>query len=213
MTLTVFWPERAVELLEVMKLFLDIPNCIYILALDYQVVQRGLLTKFKLSPDEIGGRSFFDKIIQLPFSMPVSQYDINSYLSRMFNRLKLRFKERDLELLRELLANSVGLNPRSLKRLVNNLTLLSIVNKKTNTTDEGEFQDEDRTRLLFALICLQSSYEPLYHYLQAHPYEKGIEQLMDTEHYAENDEIQFITKRIPSFNDKKIQIAKIYEVL
>ena len=35
-------PEIAVELLEVMKLFMDVPNCVFILAIDYEVVVNGV---------------------------------------------------------------------------------------------------------------------------------------------------------------------------
>lgn len=60
-------PEKAVELLEVFKLFLDVPGCVYVLACDYQVVTQGLKKKFGIGSAELKGRSFFDKIIQLPF--------------------------------------------------------------------------------------------------------------------------------------------------
>lgn len=68
-------PERAVELLEVFKLFLDVPGCVFVLACDYQVIAQGLHRKFGIGESDLKGKSFFDKMIQLPFSMPVGLYD------------------------------------------------------------------------------------------------------------------------------------------
>lgn len=56
-------PEVAVELLEVMKLFMDVPSCIFILAIDYEVVVSGVRKKFGKDMSEEKCRSFFDKII------------------------------------------------------------------------------------------------------------------------------------------------------
>lgn len=39
-------PERAVELLEIMKNFLDIPGCVFVLAIDYKVVIKGAQKKY-----------------------------------------------------------------------------------------------------------------------------------------------------------------------
>ena len=61
-------PCKEVELLEVFKLFLDCKDCVFILAIDYAVVCRGVAAKYgnlsdnKEESDE-KGRIFFDKII------------------------------------------------------------------------------------------------------------------------------------------------------
>ena len=56
--------------------------CIFVLAIDYDVVVKGLKTKFGNSSnnDDRAFRSFFDKIIQMPFSMPIGAYDITTFL-------------------------------------------------------------------------------------------------------------------------------------
>ena len=74
-------PAKAIELLEVLKLFLDCENCVFVLAVDYEVVTMGIKQKFGEDVSKEKGRSFFDKIIQLPFKMPVAQYDIKKYVA------------------------------------------------------------------------------------------------------------------------------------
>ena len=62
-------PEDAVSILELLKNIFNIKDCVFVLAIDYQVVVKGLKEKFgEPTPEnEWEFRSFFDKIIQLPF--------------------------------------------------------------------------------------------------------------------------------------------------
>ena len=66
-------PKNAVSILELLKNIFNIKDCVFILAIDYQVVVKGLVGKFgEPTPEnEWEFRAFFDKIIQLPFSMPM----------------------------------------------------------------------------------------------------------------------------------------------
>ena len=81
-------PKDAVQILELLKNIFSVPGCIFILAIDYQVVVKGLEHKFgKQTPEnEWEFRAFFDKIIQLPFMMPMGQYDIGNYVTSLLGR-------------------------------------------------------------------------------------------------------------------------------
>ncbi|MDY6313877.1 MAG: P-loop NTPase fold protein [Clostridia bacterium] len=152
-------PQKAVEFLEVLKLFLDCENCIFILAVDYEIVTKGIKQKFGNDVDDTKGKSFFDKIIQLPFKIPVSQYDINQFVTKMLKNMGISVS--DTKDYIELIKLSAGCNPRSIKRLFNTYRLLAIMllNKTKSITD-------DKTNLiLFSVICMQSEYEKLYSYL------------------------------------------------
>lgn len=72
-------PEKAVEILEVIKVFLDCDKCVFVLGIDYSVIANGIRAKYGDYIDESKARDFFDKIIQLPFRMPVSAYEIKGY--------------------------------------------------------------------------------------------------------------------------------------
>ena len=76
------------EVLEALKNIFDIPNCVFILAIDYDIVVKGLESKFgpKTDENEREFRSFFDKIIQVPFSMPTGTYDIENFLVEKLKR-------------------------------------------------------------------------------------------------------------------------------
>lgn len=147
-------PARAVELLEVLKLFLDCTNCVYVLAIDYGVVLRGTRDKFG-DIEESKGRNFFDKIIQVPFKMPVATYDIKNYVNRMLEELSIHITDKKYqEQLIDFIQNTTGTNPRSMKRLFNLYSLLDII--------AGSENDERRKSILLSLLCLQHSYDDLY---------------------------------------------------
>lgn len=181
-------PARAVELLEVLKLFLDCKNCVFILAVDYEVVTLGIRQKYGSDVTAEKGRSFFDKIIQLPFKMPVAQYDIKKYIISMLSRQNIEVSDKDSELFVHLIQTSIGFNPRSMKRLFNTYQLLDIITAGALYSIPKQI----RERILFAIICLQMSYERFYQYLaSAKSVKAGLFQtLADPDHAA--DEIKTI---------------------
>lgn len=79
-------PEKAVEMLESIKLFLDVEGCAFMLALDDEVVERGIIHRYRdylfqgnaahNAPQNhhaqlpITGIEYLEKIIQLPFRLP-----------------------------------------------------------------------------------------------------------------------------------------------
>ena len=187
-------PEKAVELLETMKLFLDIHGCVFVLAIDYNVVVKGLEKKFGVSVDETKGKSFFDKIIQLPFNLPVAQYDVSKYFKELLQG-KFEYREEDIETFVKLANSSVGFNPRSMKRLFNSLQLLKMVAATKKILDADSVATAyEKQRILFAILCLQTAYEPMYRFMLKHKSKidqeffdtfSDIESLKDSSYYEE----------------------------
>ena len=185
-------PERAVELLEVLKIFLDCEKCIFVLAIDYSVVTRGVKVKYGNDFSEGKGKSFFDKIIQVPFKMPVGSYDISLYVKKCFEDIGMEVEEETLPQYINLIKYSIGNNPRSMKRLFNSFLLLS------NISDSEILEDSLNRQILFALLCMQSSYELMYNYI----IEKRLD--LDGEFFNElKNEKNDIFKKI-EMNEKEI---------
>lgn len=168
-------PPVAVQVLELLKNIFDLRNCIFVLAIDYGVVVKGLKPKFgEMSVEnEREFRSFFDKIIQLPFSMPVGAYRIDGFLLDSLKEIGyLDEKERaDSKLCDALISyalESVGTNPRSLKRLINTLSLIRLLISKTRTTDD-DADFKAWKDVSFALVCLQIQYPQVYSALEQFP--------------------------------------------
>ncbi|MBR5279410.1 MAG: hypothetical protein IKU26_00375, partial [Clostridia bacterium] len=152
-------PGRAVELLEVLKIFLDCEKCVFILAIDYSVVSRGVREKYGDDFGEEKGKSFFDKIIQVPFKMPVASYDISSYVKNCFENIGLPISDEKIVCYKHLINHSIGNNPRGMKRLFNSYLLLYKI------ASDDLLKDEQNRSLLFAILCMQSSYETVYNYI------------------------------------------------
>jgi hypothetical protein len=153
-------PLRAVELLEVLKIFLDCEKCVFVLALDYNVVVSGIKRKYGEDFKADKGRSFFDKIIQVPFKVPVAQYDISSFVRKTFEDVaSVKFGDNDIKNYISLINLSIGSNPRSMKRLFNSYLLLMKV------IDNEVLENDDSKKALFAILCMQQRFENLYNYI------------------------------------------------
>lgn len=152
-------PGKAVEVLEVLKLFLDCERCVFVLAIDYSVVSKGIVEKYGALLEEEKGKSFFEKIIQVPFKVPVAEYNITNYVKECFDQLGLKINEGEAPVYVGLIQSSLGANPRGMKRLFNAYLLLTMV-------VTPEILETDRNKqMLFAVLCLQQSYEKIYDYI------------------------------------------------
>ena len=167
-------PPVAVEILELLKNIFDLDKCVFVLAIDYDVVIKGLKSKFGELTDknEREFRAFFDKIIQLPFSMPVASYSVDTFLVDALAEIEFFTKEElsngELgENLSEIARLSVGTNPRSLKRLSNTLSLISIINRRMQAG--GETNENQNKIVNFALVCMQIAYPYIYNQLSEAP--------------------------------------------
>ena len=167
-------PKDAVSILELLKNIFNIKDCVFVLAIDYQVVVKGLVGKFgQPTPEnEWEFRAFFDKIIQLPFSMPMGNYDIANYVLGLLGEINFYAGKDDLdpELINQFVIKSIGGNPRSIKRLINSLALIKILNDKdAGDTSDGVLTDKDTAMVMFAMVCLQIAHPEIYQLFADNP--------------------------------------------
>ena len=181
-------PRIAVEILEILKLFLDCENCVFVLAIDYQVVNIGVTQKYgNLFNDDEKSKNFFDKIIQVPYKMPVAHYKIDKYVEKVL--MDMKFSVDRVEDYKNLIAKSIGYNPRGMKRVFNAFLLLSYI-----YPDENLNEDEPKCLMLFASLCLQLSFEDVYNYIVSN---EDSEQVAEILNNMLNDELEddvFFTK-------------------
>lgn len=168
-------PPVAVELLELLKNIFTIENAVFVLAIDYDVVVKGLEPKFgKLTAqNEREFRSFFDKIIQVPFSMPVSNYSIKEFVKDSLIQINYISQEQAqkedlINDFSEFASFTLGTNPRALKRLMNSLSLINYINNAKSEQEDGLKDDLDLL-LNFALVSIQIAYPAVYRLLLKHP--------------------------------------------
>jgi len=185
-------PAYAVRILELLKNVFNVPHCVFFLAIDYQVVVKGLKEKFGelTEQNEWEFRAFFDKIIQLPFMMPMGDYNIGNYVRGLLNKIGFDTGcDLDGDMLSELLRLTIGGNPRSIKRLVNSLALISMLSDSAKLTRHEKI-------ILFAVVCIQISYPKVYELLKYSP-----------DFTTLNEEIAFEYTKGKESNDESFVIA------
>jgi len=131
-------PEKAVKLLEGLKVLLDLSGFVFIIAVAREVIEQGIRVRYKeLYSNDAKDSTFLeqdylDKIIQFPFALPPP--DLVRLKSMVDNYLKdLAGAKSYLETIQK----SLGTNPRSLKRCINNLSYTFWVSKR-----KGAFRSE-----------------------------------------------------------------------
>lgn len=170
-------PPIAVMVLELLKNIFNINHCVFVVAIDYQVVVKGLKDKFgeQSESNEWEFRAFFDKIIQLPFMMPMTAYNINKYIEGLLEEISF-FNKSEMRVMKDsklsdAVRMTVGANPRALKRLINSLSLIlmhrqEIISNSSNQKGEDEWVIK---QMLVALVCFQISFPKIYELLLISP--------------------------------------------
>ncbi|OKL47349.1 KAP family P-loop NTPase fold protein [Boudabousia marimammalium] len=156
-------PERAVAIMEAIKVFLDVPDCVFVLAIDFAVVLRGVREKYGPDFSEDKARAFFDKIIQVPFNLPVGAYNVAELLKTGLESIGLDVSEDELENFDILAQSSAGRNPRSIKRLINTFGLIKTIGKAVLSTDKQSSNNDLANDIhIFAILCLQTAYPDVF---------------------------------------------------
>lgn len=136
-------PGNALDLLESMKLFFDLPGFVFVVGLDETVVERAIATKFAAAQDESQtvprapvqrlGREYIKKIFQVPYSLPpMVPQQLDDLLESMYREATLSSSQ--LNDLRqrvrpylEYVAIDKRVNPREVKRFINAYTLQTLI--------------------------------------------------------------------------------------
>ncbi len=159
-------PGKIIELLESLKLFLDIPNTVVLLAVDCEIVEYGIRAHYKdfdFAPDKLGSLTadYLDKMIQLPIYLhPLEREEMCSYLDGLVKESKFQLPNEIFDLLIACLLP----NPRKIKRVLNLLSLHS------KMVERGLFSKGDFSPSIFArMVLLQQQWPELYSWIRVYP--------------------------------------------
>jgi hypothetical protein len=109
-------PEAAVTVLDSLKLFLGQASCIFVLAMDQEMIVDAVSSKF--GGDKSLGRRYLEKLVQLPFYLPYVTYEsIYSQLADCVVGLG------EDPALWELIRTAYKQNPRQVRRFINMLNI------------------------------------------------------------------------------------------
>ncbi len=166
-------PEKAIEVLEAIKLFLDAEDCVFVLGLDQEVIARGIEMKYKelgekQEGDEsrhftIEGVRYLEKIVQLPFQIPpVEQNDMGDFVEGLSKEWP---HEECPKVFAEGLNDIQHNNPRQIKRAVNVFLMLWNLAKKR----EKKLQNRVKSIRLAKVVAIQIVHPRLYDELKETP--------------------------------------------
>jgi hypothetical protein len=107
-------PRQVLDLLEAIKLYLNVTDCVYFLGVDRSALERSI--KHCYADLDLSETSYLDKIVQLPFSIPpIPLGSMTSFIETIIPPA--------LRWCVGLLAEGLGDNPREVKRFINTLVL------------------------------------------------------------------------------------------
>jgi hypothetical protein len=163
-------PEDAVGALEAIKLFLDMPGCVFVLGMDRHVVEQGIRVRYKefaLAPGmpvvPVDPRQYLDKIIQVPFRLPPLS---NQQMQEFVSRWCAQHEQGELERLGPIIVAGIAANPRSVKRALNVLRLVRSLESRrarlASAAQKMQSLDGAAEGYLAKLVVLQTSYDDLY---------------------------------------------------
>jgi hypothetical protein len=156
-------PEDALTIFESIKLFLDANGCCYVVALDRDVIRKGLDMRYSrqgdaaASQDFINPDEYIEKTISISFDLPLLSADDMSVLIGDFSLTQaLSFADRDL------IINGLGTNPRRIIRFMNALKLQMQLAADADTAATLNLANSDRFRLFLKLQIINYRYPALF---------------------------------------------------
>lgn len=165
-------PEKAVEVLEAIKLFLEVEGAVFVLGMDREVIERGIETRYaalfrRTGEDErpempVRGDIYLQKIVQIPFHLPpLSVEDVEAYIRKL---------EEDLppdarlgEMTRQVFARGLFPNPRQVKRALNIFRLLKAIAEERLPAGSVAWP------LLAKTVLIQTQWPDLYRLWRQYP--------------------------------------------
>ncbi|MBE2200732.1 MAG: SUMF1/EgtB/PvdO family nonheme iron enzyme [Anaerolinea sp.] len=163
-------PEKALEVLEAMKLFLEAPGVIFVLGMDQDVIRQGIEARYAAAFRRQGkegerlelpiqGDSYLQKIVQIPFHLPaLAVEDVAGFIQALNPGLSERTQA--------VVARGVYPNPRQVKRTLNILRLLRGVARSRFGREADTFITDP---LLAKTVIIQSQYPRLYQLWRQYP--------------------------------------------
>lgn len=169
-------PEKAIEVLEAIKLFLEAPGVVFVLGMDREVIERGVESRYRgffrqaagAGPAfPISGDTYLQKIVQIPFHLPpLAVEDVERFIASLDNTNDAVLQLSAMT--RAVFARGLYPNPRQVKRALNIFRLLRAIALRREGRDVLP-ANAIAWPLLAKTIVIQSQYPELYQAWRRYP--------------------------------------------
>lgn len=149
-------PIKALEVLESIKLFLDIEGFVFVIGLSHKTVTQLITQAYKMTG--IQGDDYIKKIIQIPIKIP--SWTRESVVDLINNSIVTKLNSDYTKFLQQnsgMIAKIVGYNPRQLKRFINNVIIAFETFAGKQGSPEIQFNE------IFLVKILKSEWPDFYH--------------------------------------------------
>ncbi len=236
-------PVKALELLEAVKNFMDVESVVFVLAIDYSVIKQGVKDKFGADANEFYGKSFFDKIIQVPYNMPVSAYQIDRYVMHLMGWQldpknpsayiraphysehsflagtgKQYIPVEDAEYFPQVLRLASGNNPRAIKRILNYANLLRHIYRQNKYVDSARKQKAKvwslrEAKIVLAIAAIHLSWPEVLYHFARKPTPSVLESLKNPEYLVKLPDLQPLFKKSADGGRTAARISGVIDLL
>ena len=148
-------PAKALEILESIKLFLDIEGFVFVIGLSHKTVTQLISHEYKATG--IRGEDYIKKIIQIPIRIP--SWSKESIIDLINNSIAPRLNSDYTKFLCQnsvMVARVVDYNPRQLKRFINNVIVAFETFASKKDSPEIQFNE------IFLFKILKSEWPEFY---------------------------------------------------
>ena len=153
--------SNILEVLEIIKNLLDIKNIIFFITVDIKQIERAWEIRYRQDVKKIESREYVDKLFPIIFTLPPkSDTDIEEYVNslvlfRSTESESTKRYEDSMSRLHGHLAQSMGSNPRKIKRILNTVFfIIQNVNNYSFAHRDLILQFERYFAFVIAWVCI-----------------------------------------------------------
>lgn len=149
-------PIKALEVLESIKLFLDLEGFVFVIGLSHKTVTQLITQAYKITG--LQGDDYIKKIIQIPIKIP--SWTKESIVDLINNSIVTRLNSDYTKFMQQnsgMIAKVVDYNPRQLKRFINNVIIAFETFAGKQGSPEIQFNE------IFLVKILKSEWPDFYH--------------------------------------------------
>jgi len=213
-------PERALEILESIKLFLDIEGFVFVIGLSHKTVIQLITHAYKTTG--LKGEDYIKKIIQIPIKIPT--WSRESIIDLIENKIGFDLNEEYSKFLRQnssMVARVVDYNPRQLKRFINNVIIAFETFANKENSPEIQFNEIFLVKILktewpefYEEFVREKDFRDIIEWMTTMPkplrkYFKYIKSPTDEEQLEQKDKRRLLLNRLPDKTEGRIDTRQI----
>lgn len=146
-------PTYAIELLEVIKHFFNVPGFVFVLAIDKNQILNSIRTQYGQGMDADG---YLRRFVDLEYNLPMlNRIEFIGLSTKNYSTLSDNIFQKDLL---EIFCNYFDLSLRKMQQLIQKLEIINLISFKNGTK-----ADTSDYNIIIFMLCLQSYSFDLYH--------------------------------------------------